>query len=373
MKILYVITKSERGGAQQHVSDLATAFHQQGNDVYVVIGEQAGWLHDQLHQKGISTYHASLVRTWNPLVFFQYMIDLARILKEIKPDVVHFHSSHTLPGAWIVRIFFPRIKSVATIHGQSILYPGASRLWVQSLYALFLKCVLWCADRVIFVSQFDQKTFVSRRLVLQERSEVIYNGIDAPNFLSRDEARHQLGLPKEAVVIGTLARFSFPKNISFLIESFALWNHPSALLCLMGSGSEEYVLKDLVQSKGLTDRVVFQKGDATLLKAFSCFVLSSRYEGFPYVLLEAALAEIPIVATQVGGVVELIENDQTGTLIPSGDVYALVGAMQHVVSETELSDSYAKNAHKRVEQMFTKRVMIEEISRAYHASLSNRL
>lgn len=368
MKILYVITKSECGGAQQHVSDLATSFHQQGNDVYVVIGEQTGWLHDQLHQKGISTYHASLVRTWNPLVFFQYMIDLARILKETKPDVVHFHSSHTLPGAWIVRIFFPRIKSVATIHGQSILYPGAARLWVQSLYALFLKCVLWCADCVIFVSQFDRKTFVSRRLVSQERSEVIYNGIDAPNFLSRDKARHQLGFPKETVVIGTLARFSFPKNISFLIESFASWNHPSAILCLVGSGSEEHMLKDLVQSKGLTDRVVFQKGDATLLKAFSCFVLSSRYEGFPYVLLEAASAEVPIIATRVGGVEELIENDQTGNLIPSGDVRALVDAMQLTVSDIEQMQQYAKNARECVESVFTKKRMIQETARVYRTT-----
>ncbi len=370
MKILYVITKSERGGAQQHVSDLAKAFHQQGNDVYVVIGEQAGWLHDQLHQKGISTYHASLVRTWNPLVFFQYMIDLARILKETKPDVVHFHSSHTLPGAWIVRMFFPRIKSVATIHGQSILYPGAARLWVQSLYALFLKCILWCADRVIFVSQFDQKTFVSRRLVLQERSEVIYNGIDAPNFLSRDEARHQLGLPKETVVVGTLARFSFPKNLSFLIESFALWNHPNALLYLVGSGPEESLLKELVQSKGLNERVIFRNGDATLLKAFSCFVLSSRYEGFPYVLLEAALAEVPIIATRVGGVDELIKDHQTGALIPSGDAHALVHALEQAVSQSELSQQYAKKARKRVEDVFTKKLMIQEVDRIYRTITS---
>ncbi len=369
MKILYVITKSERGGAQQHVYDLATAFHQQGNDVCVVIGEQNGWLHDQLQEKGIPTNVVRLVRTWNPFVFFQYLIDLARILTETKPDIVHFHSSHTLPGMWIVRAFFPRTKSVATIHGLSVLYPGASRAGVQSLYAFFLKSVLWCADRVIFVCQSDRNMLVSRRLVSQEHAEVIYNGIDTPNFLSGEEARQHLGLPNETFVVGTLARFSFPKHLSFLIESFASWNHPGALLCLVGSGSEEQMLRELVQSKGLTDRVLFRSGDATHLKAFSCFVLSSRYEGFPYVLLEAAFAKIPMIATCVGGVPELIEDHKTGRLVSSGDVHALVDAIQDVWLHANQANDLAQRAYERAQNVFTKNQMIQKTNNLYRSIL----
>ncbi len=368
MNILYVITKSERGGAQQHVLDLAVGFASRGNQVTVAIGEQNGWLHEQLHQKKIPIEHVRLIRTWNPLFCFLYLFDLSKVIRQTRPDVIHFHSSHALVGTWLTRCFFPSIKSVVTIHGLSILHPGTVAQWKQHLYAFFLKTDLRCADQVICVCGFDRDTLVKQNLVDLKRTMIIHNGIAVPNFLSKEEARAKLGLNRDIITIGTLARFSYQKNISFLIEAFAKWNHPSVILCLIGNGSEENVLKQRVIDLHLQDRVVFVQGDATLLKACSLFVLSSRYEGFPYVLLEAAQAEVPIIATNVGGVSELIEQNKTGWLIPSGDVNALVSAIQTVVSDPNRSDLCAQAAAERVRVQFTTSKMIQKIEELYRST-----
>ncbi|OGL62917.1 hypothetical protein A3E97_05435 [Candidatus Uhrbacteria bacterium RIFCSPHIGHO2_12_FULL_47_12] len=367
MNILYVITKSSRGGAQQHVRDLAIAFQDQKNTVTVAIGEKGGWLHDQLTERGIGVEYVRLSRTWNPLVFFAYMIDLMRILKNIKPEIVHFHSSHTLIGTWIVRFCFTHIKSIVTVHGLSLLYPGAAKKWIQAIYAFFLRSVFLSADRVISVCLFDKKILLEQKLVTQNNIEMIHNGVFTPAFFTPEEARMQIGLPLGVTIIGTLARFSYQKNLSFLIESFAAWNHPSALLCLIGSGTEEGMLKQLVRDQGIEDRVFFRQGDATVLKAFSCFVLSSRYEGFPYVLLESALAQVPLIATNVGGVSELIEQNQTGWLIPSSDIPALVQALNDVVFDADRAKRYARAAQARVQSNFMIESMIQKIDRLYQS------
>lgn len=367
MNILFVITKSSRGGAQQHVRDLAIGCALSGDSVTVAIGETSGWLMEELGAYAVAIAHVRLQRTWNPWTFILYTVDLVRLVRRTHPDVVHFHSSHTLIGTWVLHLFFSRVQSVVTLHGLSLLYQNAASLWKRRLYLVFLTVVLVHADQVICVCEYDRDLLLQFRQIRSDRVSVVYNGVDAPIFLSQMEARARIGLQQDSVVIGTLARFSFQKNIACIIDAFACLNDSAAQLCLIGSGPEESALRQLVQDLHLEDRVVFAEGNATLLKAFSVFVLSSRYEGFPYVLLEAALAEIPIIATRVGGVEELIEDDQTGKLIPSGDVQALADAIKRVVSETELFCRYAKNARERVESAFTKKRMMQEIDRVYRA------
>lgn len=368
MNILYVITKADRGGAQQHVRDLAIEFKKKGNHVTVAIGENHGWLIDELREQSVHVEHVRLKRTWNPLVFFRYLFDLAHVIRRTQPDVVHFHSSHVLIGTWIIR-FFSRARSIVTIHGLSILYPGAARRSVQDLYALFLKMVLLCADQVICVCEFDRDQLVSRKLVRPGHVTIVHNGIDSPRYLSQTEARQQLGINENAIVIGALGRFSYPKNLTLLINAFYTWNHPTALLCLIGSGPEEIALKQHARDLGLSERVLFRQGDATLLKAFSCFVLSSRYEGFPYVLLEAAFAEVPIITTNVGGVSELIEQNKTGWLVPSGDAESLTIALQDFVSRSQDASVYSVAARTCVESQFTKALMMQKIEKVYHVSI----
>lgn len=364
MRILYVITQSERGGAQQHVRDLAIGMREQGNAVAVAIGTE-GWLQDELNDRGIQTERIRLRRTWNPIIFLEYLIDLYVLIKKSKPDFVHFHSSHTLIGTWAVRMCFPSVKSVITLHGLSILYPSATSWVKQWVYVCFLKTVLTCADVVVCVCLFDQRELIRLNLVRRDKSVVIYNGIIPPSFLPQSEARNKLGLGKDQIVIGTLGRFVFQKNAELLVRAFSNVKDKTSQLCLIGHGPQKRALKVLVQQLDLGDRVFFHEGDATLLKAFSFFVLPSRFEGFPYVLLEAALAEVPIVATRVGGVTELIEDNVTGYLVTSNDVDHLTRSVEDALAHPENTLRRVLAAKKRVQDSFSLSRMVKNIEAVY--------
>ena len=356
MKLLYVITKADQGGAQRNVLDLAIAFHRTGNIVAIAIGEKSGWLHDRLHEEGIAIEYVRLHATWNPLTFIFYFYDLARLLNIHRPDVVHFHSSHTLIGTRFVRQWFPKMKSIVTVHG---LNPS------NKLLELYLRFSLATADRVICVCEYDRHLLAQQMNVALDRIQVIHNGIETPNFLSISDARSALHLPQDTFIFGTIARFSFQKNLSLLIEAFAVLESQSTMLCLIGSGNEEKLLKQLVRDRGLTNRVVFAHGDANYLNAFSCFVLSSRHEGFPYSLLEATIAHIPIIATNVGGVSELIVDQKTGRLVPSGNVHALAAAMHDAMEQSALTQTFATAAFDCVQLEFTRETMIEKTRLIY--------
>ena len=365
MNILYVITKSSYGGAQQHVRDLAIGSDLNGDSVMIATGEMSGWLADELMAHAIAITHVRLQRTWNPWMFMLYMVDLVHLVRRTQPDVVHFHSSHTLIGTWVLHLFFSRIQSVVTLHGLSLLYQNAAPMWKRRLYLLFLKVVLINADQIICVCEYDRDLLLQLRLIRSDRVSVIHNGVDAPVFLSQMEACARIGLQPDSIVIGTLARFSFQKNISLIIDAFARLNDPVVQLCLIGSGPEEPALKQLVRDLHLADRVVFLEGNATLLKVFSVFVLSSRYEGFPYTLLEAAHAEVPIIATNVGGVSECIQSGVTGTLIPSGDVDALVHAIQDYLLNRKKYLRMGKQASDYVQETFTRENCVNKVRSIY--------
>ena len=356
MRILYVITKSQQGGAQRHVLDLATVFHRDGNLVTVVIGEKSGWLHDRLREVGISIEYVRLQATWNPLTFILYLFDLVRLLNILQPDVIHFHSSHTLIGTRIVRRWFPKMQSIVTVHG---LNPS------NKLLEYYLRFTLATADQIICVCEYDRNLLAQKKMIALDRAQVIHNGIGTPHFLSPSDARSALNLSQDTFVFGTIARFSFQKNLALLIEAFALGESRSTKLCLIGSGDEEESLKQLVRDRKLTDRVIFARGDVKYLNAFSCFVSSSCYEGFPYSLLEATMAHVPVVATKVGGVSELIEDQKTGRLVPSGDVRALAVAMHDAMEQSSLTQAFATAAFDRVQSEFTHEVMIERIRSLY--------
>lgn len=174
--------------------------------------------------------------------------------------------------------------------------------------------------------------FVPRKRIL-----TLYNVVDVgltePQFLTKEAARDSLNLSKDDFVFGNLGRLVKNKDQTSLIQAFAQIKPqcPRAKLMIVGSGELETTLKQLVESLGLTNDVIFTGFLTTgfrYMKAFNCFVLSSTQEAFGRVLLEAMLAKLPIIATRVNGIPEVM--GKTGTLVEAKDVSGLAEAMQKI-------------------------------------------
>lgn len=165
----------------------------------------------------------------------------------------------------------------------------------------------------------------------------LYNMIDIdltePQFFSREEARKKLTIADDVVLFGNVARLAVNKDQKTLIHAFSLIKPycPQAKLIIVGQGELETQLKEQVKSYGLTNEVIFTgflSGGYRYMKAFDCFVLSSIQEAFGRVLIEAMIAKIPIIATRVNGIPEVLGD--TGTLIKPKDAAALASAMKQL-------------------------------------------
>ncbi len=197
--------------------------------------------------------------------------------------------------------------------------------------------------------------------VPEERIITLYNTMDIdltePQLLSREEARKALQLPEETFIFGHLGRLARNKDQATLIHAFSIIkpHYPNAKLVILGTGELEPTLKQQVKSHGLSDDVIFTgfvSQGFRYMKAFDCFVLSSIQEAFGRVLLEAMLAKLPIIATRVHGIPEVVEN--AGELIDPRNAIALAAAMTKIgdLSQQE-REQYGEKAYQHMAKQFS--------------------
>lgn len=256
------------------------------------------------------------------------------------------------------------IPSLYTEHSN--LRPEERLLWrAQPAFSRLASVVIADAAGV-------REVLIAEHGLAPERVEVIYNGIDlaAYGVMPRAEARAALGLPAEARLLGTVARLVPIKHQALMLQALARIRH-STHLVIAGDGPLRGELESLAASLGLAGRVRFlgRRDDVpTVLAALDGFVLTSLSEGLPISVIEAMAAGLPVVATAVGGLAELVESDRTGLLVPSGDVEALAAALNRLDAETGAAWGQAGRAV--AEARYSRQAMVEAYQAVYERCLT---
>jgi len=340
MKILIVITKSEIGGAQVFALNLARGLKASGEEV-VVAGGPGEYLPLELEKAGISFYRfKNLKRGFNPWRNLSFVKELKAYAAEGKFDVVHLNSTNALLGAWglekLARKDGAKPKIVFTVHGLSLIDSGhkAAALFKKA-FKIFFRLAFSKLDEIVFVSRLNFESAKKNGLIgkkEEKKTEMIYNGLDfSPDyFFDRMEARqilaekavpfcfHPESLDK-VFLYGSIGRLAYPKNYEFLIEAHKDIKKavPEAKLLIMGEGPERHKYEALINTYGIADSVCLfgeEKDAARYLKAFNLFVLPSVFEGTSLSLIEARRAEVPILASRVGGNEEVAGKGNCFTL-----------------------------------------------------------
>ncbi len=299
-KVLYVITKSNWGGAQRYVFDLATSLPKDRFEVAVAFGEP-GRLAEELKAAQIKTFllvgmqrDVSIVKEWRAFVA------LIKLFTKEKPDVVHLNSTKAgLLGALAARLAGVE-NIVFTAHG----WPFRERRNIVARIVLWLASYVTAAlsTTVICVSDFDLKQAKQMPGVYAVR---IYNGIDPINFGTGEMVRSHF--PPGVKITGTIGELNKNKNQQALIEEAK--NKPDMYVAIVGAGELKEELEAKIKKYGLEARVKLLGfiPASEALKGFDVFALPSLKEGLPYVLLEAKMAGLPIVANRTGGVGEILD------------------------------------------------------------------
>lgn len=283
---------------------------------------------------------------------FSTLRALRRHIRGMRADVVHCHNSLAhLYGALAALASGP-LPVVFTKHGTYFALRGRDAR---------LNRVLLRRTQIVAVS--EEVAAVMRGVSPQGTRpvQVIANGISLEPFdglPEREAARRQLGLPVEGYLVGMVSRFAPRKGHDCLVEAFhdLLRDLPAARLVLVGDGPTQGVVKNTVTAEGLDGAVTFlgQRADVpTILSALDVFVLPSENEGMPMSILEAMAARLPVIATSVGGVPQLVANHVTGVLVPPMSRADLARAMLVLGRDRERRQDMGVAGRRRVEERYS--------------------
>jgi glycosyltransferase involved in cell wall biosynthesis len=358
-KLLFVITKGTWGGAQKYVFDLAHAF-QSTYDVVVIHGT-SGRLVEALQAARIRTIHiASLGRDINPLLDIQTLFELRDIFRNEKADIIHLNSSK-IGGLGALAGRLAGIKNIIfTAHGWAFNEDrnpiSKAIIWVLSwLTALFAHSIIVLSSRE--QRQAEHMPFISRKVHL------IKNGITPQEFLTQQEARHYLStysptaIPGDKKWIGTISELHSNKGLLFALEAVhsLVEENYDIQFVIIGEGEQRKLLEEKIISLHLENnvRLLGSVDNAALyLKAFDIFLLSSVKEGLPYVLLEAATAKLPVVATHVGGIPELTNNGQAARLVHPKNSIEIYLALKDLLDNSDVAQNLAHSLNRYVQNTY---------------------
>jgi glycosyltransferase involved in cell wall biosynthesis len=377
-KVLYMITKGNFGGAQRYVFDLATHISKDIFDVVVAHGE-GEILERRLRDAGIRTIRMGWVKRrvniFGDIVAF---FEIVKILRVERPHVVHLNSSkigglgslavRILNLYWKLTANSYKLKAIFTGHGWA--FNEERNIFSKLLISLLHWFTILLSHTTIAVSE---KTKEQIRIFPFTKNKIvcIHNGLVTPNFLGRSEARLQLFTEgSNSLWIGTLSELHKSKGLDYLIEAFRNTKDEfrNTILVIIGEGEERENLESLINAYELTDRVHlvgFKPNASTMLQAFDIGALTSRTEALPYALLEMGLARLPVIASWVGGIPEVIVNGESGILVNSGDVEQITKALIELIKNSDKRKVLGDNLKQKVETEFTLEKMVEKTIQIY--------
>jgi glycosyltransferase involved in cell wall biosynthesis len=331
MRILFLSTSMGMGGADKQLQSAAQELRSRGHEVLIVSLTSLGPMGLEAQSLGIPTESLEMRRGFpDPRGLFR-LVQLARAWK---PDILHSHMVHANLMARALRLLVPIPVMVATIHN---IYEGGP-LWMAA-YRLTNRLV----DHMTIVSQAAADRFIGEGIVPREMLKVVPNGVDSDQFRVPAAARASLRRSLEVdgwFVWLAVGRFEIAKDYPNMLRAFVRIRErqPRAVLLLVGRGSLQAETEALAQELGLGNAVRFlgvRRDVPEIMSAADGYLMSSAWEGMPMVLLEAAAAGLPIVATRVGGNHEVVHEGETGFLVPPRDSEALGQAGLRLMELTE--------------------------------------
>jgi glycosyltransferase involved in cell wall biosynthesis len=348
------------GGAEQQAILLAKGLRRRGWRVSVVaLSGSGGDAAAELEDAGVPFLSLQMRKG---LADPRGWIRFNRWLRREQPDVLHAHLPH---AAWLARwsrLAAPVPLVVDTLHSSSTGAMGR-----HFGYA----CSLWLTDHVTAVSEATAASHLAAGMVRESELSVVWNGIDVdrwqPDARARCEAREELGVKDDFLWLA-VGRLEAVKDYPSLLRAMTRTPERARLLVL-GAGPQEGRLAELAEWLGLKQRVRFAGFEPNVLRwmrAADGFVLSSRYEGLPMVLLEAGACVVPVVATDVPGTREVIVDGETGWLAPAGDAEELAKTMMKLMhTPPDARHAMGERARRHVARNFSLEAALDRWERLY--------
>jgi glycosyltransferase involved in cell wall biosynthesis len=377
---LYIITHFALGGATETALYSAQGLRDKDWDVEIFHGQDEamqteGSLVTKAQELSVPLVSSqNLCRPIRPLQDLKAFWELCRYIKQTKPGVVHTHSSKAgmlgRLAAWLCRV--PLI--VHTVHGWS--FNEFQRKPVRNLYQFLERLMARFSAYLVVVTKEDQKKGLAAKIGRQEQYRLIRSGIDLTRFrppsgLDNTRLKEGLGLTNNWPVVLVVGRVSAQKDpFSWLeVAQLVLEHSPETYFVWAGAGDLLDEAKDLVRQHNFQDRIKFlgaRTDVPNLLAIADIFLMTSLWEGLPRVLLQALAADLPVVATAVDGIKEVLVAGQNGLLCSPKDVRCLAHATLELLNNPKKRQQLTAS-HQHTLAEFTTEYMVERLDSLYQA------
>lgn len=360
-KIAISSTGELYGGVEQFIYTFAKGLYNQYNVSPLVILFNKGVLYEKLMERRIPVEVVELKFKYSIFSIFK----IAEILRKYRIDIVHTHGYKATILAGVAAKMC-RLKIIKTEHGRLETTEGWGHY--KMVLNTFLDRIvsLFILDAAVFVSEDIQSWYL--QYYKNVRRAVIHNGIEPIGTSPKNNS-------KKSFDIGIVGRVTEVKGHLYLLKAMQrLTNLENIKLCIFGEGPLEAELKEFCDKTGLSQRVTFmgfRKNIYEYLNYLDLLVIPSLHEGLPYILLEAMYLKVPIVATNVGGLKEVLKNGEDAILVPPKDGNALARAIEVMYSDQELRFRMAQRAFDKVCEQYLCDMMVKKYMDLYNECLSN--
>jgi glycosyltransferase involved in cell wall biosynthesis len=363
IRLLQITHDLSVGGLQQVVLTLCRSIDKQQYEIIVLCLRELGDLAKEVEKTGAKVI--LLPQKDSGTDYFSFL-KIAKIIQQIKPDVIHTHNTQPLVEGVLGCIAACRLpKIVHTDHARQ--FPDKKRYMFAE----------WCAShfvhKMVGVSQKTTENLRRFERISPKKLVTIENGIILQNYqitIDRTAKRQELNLPESGSIVGVIARLEPVKGVTFLLKAAPaiLAKYPDTLFLIVGDGSEKDSLIQESRDLGITDNVFFtgvRHDVPQLLKLFNIYVLPSISEGLPMGLLEAMAAGCPVVATSVGGVPGVLGKNEKGLLVESESPGQLASFVLEMFNNSRKRDAVIVNAVQYVDKHFSSNAMLASYIKLY--------
>jgi glycosyltransferase involved in cell wall biosynthesis len=369
-KILYMIACLRTGGSEAYLLNLVKNLNKEHYQVTVWCEGEWGPAGDDLRKAGATVIQQRL----RPRP--REVIRAIRLLRRERFDIVHSLKY----GPTYIDPLVSRISRVKVFIGSRRNLPH----WVNSMqFTTADRIRNWLTDHVTANSEYVKNLTVKLENIPPAKITVLYNGVDLSSVdgvtqESAENFRKKLEIPSNAIVIGNVADLQEDKGQSYLIRAFAeitKRTDKDVYLVIQGEGPEESNLRSLIKELGIENRVRInteRQRRLEVIRSFQIFVDPALSERFPNALVETMAMSLPCVATDVGGIPEVVVNNVTGILVPAKSVEPLADAILKIIDDPGLARDLGFKGRERVEKEFTVKQMGPAHERLYDDLLKKK-
>lgn len=360
-RLLWLIDTLHVGGAEALVMSFARSYDRERYELYVAALSRRGEnrMEQELRAVGVNTINFGARNLRDARAFRR----LLHFVHEQRIDLVHAHLTYS--AVWAAALSrLTNVPSVVSLHvapsaTQAVETGAVRRRLIVLKDRLMRFAVARWASRVVMVSAGLRDVYLAGGGLPPEKIRVVHNGIDVARFRrDRGEARRQLeqdlGVPAGAPIAVTVSVLRAAKGVEVLLE--AVRQVPTAFFVIVGDGPMQAEWMELARATGVDDRVRwagYRSDVENVLAGCDLFVHPSLDDAFPTVLLEAMAAGLPVVASRVGGIPEIVDDGETGLLVPPGDAAALAQAIQATLGDAARHGRMRDQARRRADRFST--------------------